>query len=305
MTLSRNSPYLDENCDMMISCAKGNLFITAGQDAQTKIWRWGDGVPVKTLADDPLYIKHVTLSPDERLIWTGGSTGAGSVGTKVFEARTGRFKRSAPSDALAQTFSRSGKKFVSISHLDGRSSFLRVMDTSSMKPLAEWARTPGQVGASIFSRDEKTLVLVMGPADIRFWRWRENETVLHLRGHPSEPTFIQFSDDEAYLTTACRNEIRVWDLKKGECVEVHASAGDAASLACAPRSKVLWGSSDGTEVRIIERPSGRTIASAPGAWGHIVRRPGDMIWVGANQEHLGAWRLEYIDPRKRAPRQLA
>lgn len=285
--------------NQMAFASGGDMLVAAA--AGVSAWHWR-ARKVRELDDRDSAVSFL-LSPDG-CVWSRASTTLGREPTRVYELPSGR--KRGTHELWPMAFSPDGRLLVASHNHDGYSSRLEIFEAAGMKRLWTVERTQGQVQTVVFSPDGRLLAASQPGQGIVVRDWQEDAELLVLAGHPSSAKALRFSNDGAYLTSACKFQVRIWRVADGTCLAVHEGQGDLDALAGDPFGPGCWPLNAASgEMQLIDRATGKLLACAPGSWHHLDSHPFEPVWAGANGRHLNGWRLERFGEPVALPEETA
>lgn len=273
----------------------GRLLVSASGDAygRTTVWDVSTGTRIRSLATDKQRTRSISISPDGRLLASGGTDGD----LKLWDLATGERVRSIAGHAgavLGVAFSPDGKTLAS----GGSDNSLRIWDVSSGASVANGNTTAG-VFSVAFSPDGHwlaTAAIVSGPeGGISVWDVKSATKVRKLSGQLQSLTCATFSPDGRSLATSSWDgTLRLWDLaQRAEPRMFTGHSGPVWSVAFSPDGKHLASRGTDETVRTWDATSGSELVRMKGARseaGAVAFHPGGL-WVGSldGENEIRAW----------------
>jgi WD40 repeat protein len=195
----------------------GNLLVSADEDASVMVWDLHSGARVQTLAGQDSPASSLIFSPDGRWLVSGSRDG---------DLRVWDFTQSNEcrllSGHLGQIHSLSWgpteTTVVSASH-DGS---LRWWDVTQGASLGLWQHPQGHWLQSVGLGPQGDILAITSKANgVEVWKMNQPCCLYRLQGHSQAIWQVVFSADGRTLATASQDdEIRIWQLDSGSCVQV-------------------------------------------------------------------------------------
>jgi WD40 repeat protein len=227
--------------------------------SQVKVFDATTGQAMLTIPVGPP-IWELALSPDGKLLATGGAGGA----TRVWDATTGHelFRLNDPTiTTYGITFSKDGKRIAT-----GDSDAARVWDASTGAMLLTLKGHSDEVWGVAFSPDGKRLATASLDSTARVWDLATGRTVLTLTNHTDGVYGIAYSPDGTRLATASRDgTAKIWDAGTGQ--ELSTLKGHTSTLtrvAFSPDGKRLVSASQDRTIKFWDVATGAQSLTLPG-----------------------------------------
>jgi WD40 repeat protein len=256
----------------------GNTLVTAGYDTAIRFWDVATGKQLRQIPVPPSPIEKLWLSPDSKLLATGGFTVVPIDPTqsehrpdsfvRIWDVTTGKEIRQLrppaeetdpkyPRSFGAMAFSPDGKVVAG-----GPGDILRVWDPITGRELRRLALDCSNPWAMTFSSDGNTLAVAVGGMSVRLFDWRTGKDLVPVVGHQAfVKTAVMSADGKAVATIAYDPTIVVWDAVTGRRrfrLKAHEKGvfsltlgGEGRTLLSQARDKTVrfWDISTGKELR--------------------------------------------------------
>lgn len=164
-------------------------------------------------------LEAISVSPDGKLIVTGGDEGNGSNSLKVWNANDGKkiFTMTGHVNGINSVcFSPDGKFIVSGS-CDGN---IKVWNVLTGKEVKNIGSTRSMVSSVNFSSDGKYLVSghYFEENTVKVWDFTTGEELKSFQGHTGKVKSAQFSSDgKNIVSTSDDGSVKIWDVATGKC----------------------------------------------------------------------------------------
>ena len=233
------------------------------------------------------------LSPDGKLLATGGSGGA----TRVWDAATGHelFRlNNLGSTTYGITFSPDGKRIAT----GDSNSVAHVWDAATGAPLLALIGHADEVWDVAFSPDGKRLATASLDNTARIWDLTTGQTVLTLTNHTDTVYGIAYSPDGTRLATASRDgTAKLWDAATGQ--ELFTLKGHTSTLirvTFSPDSKYLVSASQDRTIKLWDVATGEEFLTLPGLWSGVFSPDGTRLaTVDADSGTVNIYTLQIED----------
>ena len=240
--------------------SNGAQLVSVGQDQKIKIWDVESGVELLMLEDvAPLYT--VTVSPDERLIATGGRDGV----AKVWEIESGEilFTLTGHTDIVSYVAFSPDSKYLATGSIDGST---KIWDISP-EGVSEWLTVAGHTRVVMntdYSSDGQKIATASWDKNAIVWDAINGEKLLTIQRFDEALGSIAFSSDQAQIVTGDHSgTVKVWNADTGKLIQsflAHNTSGDIDAKFSPDGKMIGSGGADGI-ARLWDVSSGQLIRS--------------------------------------------
>jgi WD40 repeat protein/serine/threonine protein kinase len=293
----------------------GKKFVSGGWDGKARVWDVATKNMLFSIPYGATYVHAVAVSPNRKLIATGGNDRNAYV--KIWNAETGDLIPTTfvghRDDVLSVAFSRDGTRLLTSSY----DKTARLWDVATGKELQTYVGHNWWVWSAAFSRDESQIVTASQDGTCIVWSTESGKAGPPFTGHAGPAYAAAFSaDGRSVVSGGYDNRVLIWQPDQVEpfnyelvvskngvnpppkyrALEGH--TGPVHTVAFSPNGKlVLSGSNDNT-VKLWDFASGKLIKSLRGHGGWVdsaVFSPDlDSHWVlsGSHDNGIKLWNIQ-------------
>jgi len=207
----------------------------ASTDADGKIllWQPDKAIAVKTIDVIKGEIQALAVSPDGKLLASGGVDGVVRLWDSVTGESRGELKGQSYA-VYALDFSPDGRWLATA----GKDRIIMVWDLNTRKVALELAGHEKAINSVRFSPD--SALLASGGESIRLWSIPTGQPVANLYGHRGIVRSVDFSADGHWLASAgFGGVIKLWDFKTGKSLNLTGAANTVFYVRFSPDSRWL------------------------------------------------------------------
>jgi len=254
----------------------------------------GRGSPARSFQAHSQAITSVAVSPDGRLLASGGWDGtiklwdvATGEETETMVLRQGELRRTVFSVAFAPD----GKLLAS----SGRGGIIKVWEVATGKEVRTInGHPPKIVGAVRFSPDGKLLASGAWDKTIKLWDVATGEEIITLRGHAGFVKSIAFSPDGDLLASGSSDKtVKLWDVATGEeIMTLKGHEHQISSVAFSPDGKLLASSSNDRTIKLWNVATAEELMTLKGRSVGSLCFAGRVLVCGSAAGVVSLWRLD-------------
>lgn len=182
--------------------------VALGKNGLIDIIELNNRRPVKTLKGHQDAVWGLAMSPDDRILASGGADKT----IKLWEVTTGNLLRTLTGHnqgILGIAFSPEGSTLASV----GKDQTIYLWEVTTGKLLKKIPGNQGEIQSVVFSPDQVLLITGGSDGTIKLWNWQTGTLVGTLQGHQDAVWSLAVSPDGQFLASGSwDNTIKIWDL---------------------------------------------------------------------------------------------
>jgi RNA polymerase sigma factor (sigma-70 family) len=235
-------------------------------------WDVTTGRAVQTLETDPGLLLSLAVSPDGKVLASGGE----GTGPYLWDAATGaRHDLDAGRKGVrpwvhSLTFTPDGNALV-VADTNGR---VRVLDVATRKELHVYDEHAGGVLRAALSPDETRIATAGGDGTVRVWDARTGRSVRAWHADERRSVFgVEFTPDgRSVLSHGWDGTVRLWDADTGREVRRYTGPGPMARAALSPDGAIVAATgADGRAIVLSDAATGRRLRECAGHTSFLIR----------------------------------
>jgi WD40 repeat protein len=261
--------------------------------SDVKIWESRTGQECASLDGHASFINALAFSPDGHQLASAGGYRNQPGEIFVWNAMDGQQLMALNGHRGAVrglAYSNSGNRLASVSN-DGT---VKIWDLDGQRAILTMVGHEHRVSSVAFSPNDRFVASGSYDKTVRIWNAATGDECHCLSGHQALVSKLKFSPDSMCLASCDGWDVRVWDVKSGNCLQLHRGKSDLAAIALGPGKTPYLAFLRDLEVVIETSATGQAIGWFPAGPGSIACHPSGKIWAGCTGNYLYLFALEGI-----------